>query len=38
MNALNCVYSDLNPADYNPIRITKADKDFSKRLAFKKFQ
>ena len=38
MNALNGVYSDLNPADYNPIRIAKANKDFAKRLDFKNFQ
>ena len=25
----------LNPADHNPRRITKADKDFAKRLDFK---
>ena len=30
-----CLISYLNPADHNPRRITKADKDFTKRLDFK---
>ena len=25
----------LNPADFNPARITKADQDFAKKLDFK---
>ena len=30
-----CLVRYLNPADHNPRRITKADKDFAKRLDFK---
>ena len=30
-----CLVRNLNPADHNPRRITKADKDFEKRLDFK---
>ena len=30
-----CLVRYLNPADHNPRRITKADKDFIKRLDFK---
>ena len=30
-----CLVRHLNPVDYNPRRITKADKDFAKRLYFK---
>ena len=30
-----CLISYLNPADHNPRRIRKADKDFTKRLDFK---
>ena len=30
-----CVVRYLNPADHHPARITKADKDFQKRLDFK---
>ena len=30
-----CLVRHLNPADHNPRRITKADKDFAKRLDFK---
>ena len=35
MNVLNGVWSDTYPADHNPRRITKSDKDFAKRLDFK---
>ena len=36
MNSLNgCLVRYLNPADDNPRRITKADKNFAKRLNFK---
>ena len=34
MNDLNSV-RHLNPADHNPVRIAKADKDFAKRVDFK---
>ena len=34
MNDLNSV-RHLNPADHNPVRIAKADKDFPKRVDFK---
>ena len=30
-----CLVRYLHPADHNPTRITKADKDFSKRINFK---
>ena len=30
-----CLVGYLNPADHNPRRITKANKDFAKRLDFK---
>ena len=30
-----CLVGYLNPADHHPARITKADKDFEKRLDFK---
>ena len=30
-----CLVRYLNPADHNPARITKADKDFAKKLDFK---
>ena len=30
-----CLVRYLNPADHNPTRITKSDKDFAKRLDFK---
>ena len=30
-----CLVKYLHPADHNPRRITKADKDFAKRLDFK---
>ena len=30
-----CLVRYLNPADHNPRRITKVDKDFAKRLDFK---
>ena len=30
-----CLVRYLNPADRNPAKITKADKDFAKRLDFK---
>ena len=30
-----CLVRYLNPADHHPARITKADKDFAKRLDFK---
>ena len=30
-----CLVRYLNPADHNPRRITKTDKDFAKRLHFK---
>ena len=30
-----CLVRHLNPADHNPRRITKSDKDFAKRLDFK---
>ena len=30
-----CLVKYLNPADHNPRRITKTDKDFAKRLDFK---
>ena len=30
-----CLIGYLNPADYNPGRTTKADKDLSKRFSFK---
>ena len=30
-----CLVRYLNPANYHPARITKADKDFAKRLNFK---
>ena len=30
-----CLVRYLNPADYHPLRITKADKDFTKKLDFK---
>ena len=30
-----CLVRYLDPADYHPARITKADKDFAKRLHFK---
>ena len=33
-----CLVRYLNPADHNPIRITKADKDFAKSLDFKDIQ
>ena len=35
-----CLVRYLNPADYHPARITKANKNFAKRLGFKdiKFQ
>ena len=35
MNVLNGVWSDTYPADHNPRRITKSDKDFAKRLGLK---
>ena len=33
-----CLVRYLNPADRNPARITKADKDFAKELDFKDIQ
>ena len=30
-----CLVSYLNPADHHPAKVTKADKDFPKRLDFK---
>ena len=30
-----CLFRYLNPADHNPGRITKVDKDFGKRVDFK---
>ena len=35
-----CLFRYLNPIDHNPVRITKVDKDFGKKLYFKdiKFQ
>ena len=30
-----CFFRYLNPADHNPGRITKVDKDFGKRVDFK---
>ena len=30
-----CLVRHINPAGHNPIRITKADKEFTKRLHFK---
>ena len=33
-----CLVRHLNPADHNPRRITKADKDFAKSLEFKDIQ
>ena len=30
-----CLVRYLNPANYHPTRITKADKDFAKRFDFK---
>ena len=38
INALSDVWSDLHPAARNPARITKANKDFSKRLEFKEIE
>ena len=35
MNALNSVQSYLNPENYHPARITKADQDFAKNLILK---
>ena len=34
MNALVFIQI-LNPEDHNPVRITKAEKDFAKKLDFK---
>ena len=33
-----CLVRYLNPADHNPRRITKADKNFAKRLDFKEIK
>ena len=33
--SIQCLVRYLNPADYNPRRITKADKHFAKKLDFK---
>ena len=30
-----CLVRYLNPEDHNPARVTKADKDFAKRISFK---
>ena len=30
-----CLVRDLHPADHNPRKITKADKDFAKKFAIK---